>query len=195
MSYDHKKVIDKLVEDCNLQEGDIFIDLGANLGQELDVIAPMGVLVHSFEPHPELFKTIQKNHGHRDNVTLHNAAAWIYDGDITFFFKNSKQQANGGASLIEEKTNINRSLKETVPCVDISRYLKEFSKPVKVLKIDVEGAEYYLLERLIKEKALDNIEFIYCEDHERKCTSSEWATKKREVLSELRDRGIQLRDW
>ena len=195
MSYDNKKVIDKLIEDCNLQEGDIFIDLGANLGQELDVIAPMGVVVHSFEPHSELFKIIQKNHGHRDNVTLHNAAAWIYDGHVAFFFKKSKQDVNGGASLIEQKSNINKSSKETVPSINIARYIKELNKPIKVLKIDIEGAEYYLLEKLIEEKALDNIDFIYCEDHNRKCGSPAWHIKKREVLNQLRDRGIQLRDW
>lgn len=195
MSYDYLKVINKLVEDTNLQKGDTFIDLGANLGQELEVVAPLGAIVHSFEPHPVLFEVVKEKYGQYPNVTLHNAAAWVYDGEVPLFFKNSKDQQNGGASLLAEKSNINKNLSETVPCVDIAKYIKDLNTPIKVLKIDVEGVEYVLLEKLLKEGVLDNVEFIYCEDHTRKCTSSEWSAKKVKVLSDLKEQGIALRGW
>tara|TARA_R110002020_G_scaffold364543_8_gene576852 strand:- start:320 stop:907 length:588 start_codon:yes stop_codon:yes gene_type:complete len=195
MSYDHRKVIDALISDCDVKKGDLFVDLGANLGQELEVLAPMGVEVHSFEPHPELFKVLETTYGPFPNVTLNEAAAWTADDYRCLFFKNSKNQVNGGASLVEEKTNISTSLNEKVRCVDIAKYISNLDKPVKVLKIDVEGAEYDLIEHLLSTDVLDMVEFVYCEDHSRKCIHPLWREKKNRVLLELDSRGITLHPW
>ena len=195
MSYDHRKVIEDLVSRCDLKSGEVFIDLGANLGQELEVLAPMGVEVHSFEPHPELFKVIEKTYGSYSNVSLHQAAAWVCNDYRCLFFKNSKQQVNGGATLVGEKTNINTNLNERVRCVDIAEYILSLSKPIKVLKIDVEGSEYDLLEHLLNKEVLSDVEFIYCEDHSRKCLHPEWVEKKAKVLEELRNNNITIYPW
>lgn len=59
-------------------------------------------------------------------------------------------------------------------CVDFSKFvIQKFNKSDYVeLKIDIEGAEYNLLEKMINEGSIKYIKKIYCEWHYRKIGES-----------------------
>lgn len=191
----HKEAIQLLIKECTLREGDVFLDLGSHLGQELEVLAPMGVEVHSFEPHPVLFNRLLENYKECPNVKLNNLAAWNSNEEKHLFFKRNKTEHSDGSTLIASKNNINTSIKDLVKCVDIAEYIKNINKPIKVLKIDVEGAEYVILEHLINEELIQDIEFIYCEDHERKINSKSWSEQKKRVINYCNSKNINIRNW
>ena len=74
-----------------------------------------------------------------------------------------------GSSLIKEKTSgkLDKDNPVNIPCIDLDKWIKEnFSKDnFIVLKIDIEGEEYPLLEYMIQTGAIFYINKIYCEWH------------------------------
>lgn len=163
---------------ANLQAGDVVIDIGAYPGDVIEYCVEHKFEVYSFEPHPGLFKDIQK-YGKNQNVHLYKAAAWKSDGVSRLYLKDRPDRADVGSSLIVEKTNVDKDSWIDVPTVDIGIFLCSF-KEIGLLKIDAEGAEYYILER-IKQFGFDNIKCIAMEDHSTKIASREWKEHKASV--------------
>jgi len=171
MMYGRPKVnnIHDLMENLDLGRGDVFIDLGSNVGQELIPLSDNGVTVHGFEPHPLLFSFLEKKCSHRKNITLNRAAAHTKNGVQDFFYKNDIMLINGGATLDVEKqiTRMNSTdLKAShTATIDIAEYIDKIPDKVKVLKIDTEGTEYDILEHLLDRGTLKKINTILLEDH------------------------------
>ena len=167
------------VEMLNLvgvKEGDLIIDLGANLGQQIDPALDAGAEIHAFEPHPLISSFLRKKYGHLSNVLVKSVAAGASSGKFRLFYKGDGSDINGGASLVPWKMQegddpIKRSAKETdskfadVETIDISEYILSLDRQVKILKIDIEGLEYEVLSRLVHTGAIDKVDFIFFEDH------------------------------
>lgn len=177
---------------CNLQKGDIFIDIGANTGQEIEYFASRDLTVDSYEPHPELFNFLKSKYSGYSNITLNNAA--VYNSNcykILYFKKPPKDNddwflGDGGATLVNRKKNIPGRHGAEVRCIDIVDVLNKIlswrGRPsealavdsnlrqdkLKILKIDVEGAEYHILKRLIETNMIGIPQFIFFEDHSHK---------------------------
>ena len=76
-------------------------------------------------------------------VTLTRSAAWLYDGTVIF-------HEDGWASRVAEYGDY-------VPCFDFSAWLRTMRKRDKlIVKMDIEGAEVQLLERM-KEDGTDGL--------------------------------------
>ena len=186
-------MIHTLIDQCKLGPGDIFIDLGAHNGEEIGALVELGVTVHSFEPHPIFWEGLVDEWGDNDLVHLNNKAAWIADCKKQLYFKHSPESPNGGASLIREKGNINPNLYTEVDCIDIAEYMYDLESHISVLKIDVEGAEYILLNHIVP--ILGCIGTIYCEDHSRKIPDPSWNIYKDYVLDRYSKMGREIRNW
>src|SRR5688572_27536783 len=70
---DSEKIISREIL-RDLKEGDIYIDCGANIGQEIELVADNGVEVYAFEPNPHPFKILQERFGKYPNVHLYQQA-------------------------------------------------------------------------------------------------------------------------
>jgi len=189
----------EVVTMCNLKAGDIFIDAGSNLGQEIEYFKDLGVILDSYEPHPYFFEKIKKEYGNLENVTLNNKAVWIKNQRKNFFFKKDPaawgdNHSSGGASLIKEKANLQGTFGCESECVDIADIIQKHDH-IKVLKIDVEGAEYHLLRRLISKDLINKPEFIFFEDHSRKVNSEEFRENKQFVQNYVDLTGIKFYNW
>ena len=174
-----EKRFNELLKLFNVKKGDTIIDLGANIGQQVDYALDVGATIHCFEPHPRIFKFLEKKYSDNNSVILKNKAAGIDNGNFRFFYKNSKDEINGGASLLPWKLSDRDSLKErfkqdstsmfaNVKCIDISEYILQQDSRIKILKIDVEGFEYAILDKLISTGTINMIDVILFEDH-REC--------------------------
>ena len=166
----------KILEITESDEDSLIIDLGANLGQQIDDIIKIGAEVHAFEPHPIISEFLEKKYEGHSSVIVKKAGAGVANDSMRFFYKGTGEEINGGASLLPWKIHVGprpeEKLKEDstanfaeVPVLDIGQYINDLDKQVKILKIDIEGFEYEVLQRLLSSSAIDKIDYILFEDH------------------------------
>lgn len=163
----------KLIPDWfRLGKGDLVLDCGANVGLITRYLATTGAHVIAFEPDPRAFARLQKRCGHLPNVTLRNEGVLDKQDVLPLFDHAEGQEAETaftvGSSLITAKKNIDTNRSRQVPLIDLIQFLREQPKKVSLIKLDVEGAEIAILEKLIREKAWDRFDRMYVETHETK---------------------------
>ncbi|GEM_PF-365527 len=128
----------------NLNSKDIFYDIGASYGfytflaQE---IINKGE-IHSFEPIKNIFKYLKLNSDSK-NTYLNKKALSDTNGEAILF--DLFDEGTSGASSLIEAASVNHSKKIKVETVTLDEYIKNNKVPT-VIKIDVEGAEYMVLE-------------------------------------------------
>jgi len=135
----------------DLQQGDVFVDVGAHIGKYTIVAAAKvgdkGKVI-SVEPFPPNFALLKENVllNRLGNVEVINVAAWNSSNQLRFFVGASS--AHGGAYFNYDLNSI------TVKAEKIDRIVADAElSHVDWIKIDVEGAEYEVLQGL--EKTLD----------------------------------------
>ena len=130
-----------------LVEGDVFLDVGANIGFLSLVTARfIGVsgTVYAVEPHPEIYKILQENINlsHTKNIFPKNFALGAKVSEARIYDNLSINR--GSASLIHPSNTIEQSGK---PCrvTTIDNLVEEGMRPPNLIKIDVEGFELQVL--------------------------------------------------
>lgn len=135
-----------------------------------------------FEPNP-----IYKNDyvGIKD-MELIQSAAWIDDGEIRFYIGNKKFQ---GHSVMEKKKNIDVNSHIDVPCVDFSQWvLDNFDENDCLhMRIDIEGAEYDVLTKMIGDNSIDLFEKIYVEFHHYKYPELDTENRYKTIVESVPD--------
>ena len=149
----------------------VFLDCGANKGQSVKRFQraeeyTKDFLMYSFEPVPFLVKQF-KNKVHDVNVTLIEKAVWIYDGDIDFYFNKPCRKPEGSTLIASRRKRRIEKKPHTVECMDFSKWLSDnFNKTdYIVLKMDIEGAEYSVLEKMMEDETISYINKAYIEFH------------------------------
>ena len=141
------------------RKGSVFVDVGANMGYFSLLWAgvnPSG-RVTAFEASPRNIALIENNisRNHLSNrITLVPKAAGNHSGTITFDAGPADQTGWGGISSTVSPTTID------VPLVRLDQELPD--SPIDVLKIDIEGADTWVLlgcEALLKKKRIGTIFF------------------------------------
>lgn len=152
-----------------LRPGDIAIDCGANLGAITRILAASGAEVHAFEPNPDAFALLSKAVAGRPNVHLHPQAVLDRPGRLTLHlhmnYDRNPERFSSGSSLLAEKRNVDGARGVEVEVIDLVAFIEALDRPVKLLKIDVEGAEYDILHALIDRGVIDRVEKIFVETH------------------------------
>jgi FkbM family methyltransferase len=105
-------------------------------------------LLYGFDPWPGLVEGEREYEGAR--VVLERKAAWIEDGEIEFArvrgfraWNSTVVRAKGTRGEWSGAGDVIR-----VPCFDFSAWLSTLTEPA-VVKMDVEGAEFEILERMV----------------------------------------------
>jgi FkbM family methyltransferase len=157
----------------------IFLDLGSHycegLTQFVFKILPIDSTweIHLFEPNPlinteESYNntTLNKNNL---NIQFHKKAVWTKDGEFVF-----KMFGNNGCSVgsLLEETKGDAHYKdyhssEIVECVDLWKFINtNFDLTDKIyIKMDIEWAEYIILQDMIDKGWPQNIVTIWVEFH------------------------------
>ena len=161
------------VEDA---KGAICIDLGANVGEFTALMAKHAARVYAFEPDPWTAKRLRENLAGLDNIEVIEAAAGISEGSIQIYrhpdFESDPENLSQSSSTLSDKANVDTSKPIEVPQIDFIRFVRELPSRIAVLKIDIEGAEVDILERLFDEpETLRRIDFIFVEVHDDKIPS------------------------
>lgn len=147
-----------------------YIDLGSHVGKAINKFMESeeyddSWVLHAFDANPILVRS------YPEQVQEHRQAVWIYDGTVDFYINQKSRTSSytrGGTILKEKVTgHLDKRHPEKVPCIDISKWLLEnFTKEDYVfVKMDVEGAEYAVLEKMLTDGSMDLIDKLHLEWH------------------------------
>lgn len=168
------------------QKRRLFIDCGGHDGCSAIkfLLANPNYDVITFEANPELWKFYE-----RIPTELRKEAVYDYDGEVEFIIDPIDAD---GSSLIKEKNiDFHKKVKNedcpriNIACIDLSLFVQEQSKKYEeiVLKLDVEGAEYAILKKMLKDGTLKLVKKLFAEFHWNKIGISE--ETHRELLEKV----------
>jgi FkbM family methyltransferase len=182
----------------SLMPGDVAVDCGANVGKITRQMACPGVKVYAFEPDPNAFKALLRNVGGLSNVVCINKAVSDHDGAAKIYFNNvydeNPEKWSTGSTLLADKPNVDLNNFANVEVVDLARFIKSLDRPIAILKMDIEGEEVKVLNKLIDTGLAEKIGYIAVETHERFPSLAEATKALRARIRALKLRNIDL-DW
>ena len=154
----------------SLPRGSLVIDVGANVGKFTKIFLKKEFKVHAFEPDPIAINELKKNCGHDENLKLFEVAVGIKNESKKLYryrkFDAANPETTIGSSVLSFRRGKDKPFVE-IKCVDFIDYLKNIENKIALLKMDIEGAEVEILEKIIDEKLYKKIGKIYAETHER----------------------------
>jgi FkbM family methyltransferase len=164
----HKKreplLTDCLIHSFILREGDVVLDIGANIGYyalvESQIVGKTGK-VYAVEPVSSTFELLEENLqvNNANNVSSFNFAFGEKDGDSEIYVCNE-------SNLCTMKKNTASSKivsSQTVPVETVDSFLKD-KRPPNLIRMDVEGYEYEIFKGMtetIKGNSRILMEFHY----------------------------------
>jgi FkbM family methyltransferase len=139
----------------------------------------------AFECNPDLASRLSAT----TDATVLNQAMWTNSGSLEFFLTQettcSSVFRDAGMGKLEKR-------RVEVPSIDFAAWLRDNTRPddFVVLKLDVEGAEYPIIDHLLKGDAAGRIDILFIEFH------NAWVNIPKErdesLLRQLRARGIRV---
>jgi FkbM family methyltransferase len=151
----------------------ILLDCGSHLGESVSKFRNMipdisEYEIHMFEPNPYLFNQINENESFSGCIK-NNACVTDYTGTIKLW-GCVKNKESVGSTIEKSKSNFDGISEDDyvmIDCIDLVDYIKtKFnSNDFIILKLDVEGAEYSILEKLIETNVIDYVNKLFCEFH------------------------------
>lgn len=183
----------KLIPDWfRLKKGDVVLDCGANIGLITRYLSTTGATIIAFEPDPRAFRALEKRCGQLPRVELRNEGVWDKADVLPLFDHAEGTEADTaftvGSSLIAEKKNVDTGKSRPVKLIDLVEFLRSQPKRISLIKLDVEGAEIAILQKILREKAWDLFDRMYVETHETKIP--EQIPALRAIQKELTDNRI-----
>ena len=153
--------------DLNLTDNSIVIDLGANIGLISQLLFDKyNCKLYSYEPNETAFNLLKKRFKKNKKVICIKAAVTNNNKDKRIYFHKLSEKDpikySVASSLIKKKDNLNISNSKIIKTVTIKSVLKKFKK-IDLIKIDIEGYEYRILDEIIKQKS--KIKKVICELH------------------------------
>jgi FkbM family methyltransferase len=151
------KIYDKFFK---VNEGDVVVDIGGNLGLfSYYALCKGAKQVYCFEPSPQCCDCMNENFNF-PNLIIEEAAVGINNGEITF---NIDTESSINSSAFYTSGN-----SQTITCksINLNDYIKINNvEKIDYLKIDCEGAEYEIIESLDEQYLSNNINKICLEYH------------------------------
>lgn len=156
----------------------IYIDCGANTGQVLSshIEQNPNLECHIFEPQPELEKQLNSLiEKHKPTpISYYKKAVWTKDETLNFYLATEwEENHKGGSTLLDNHTNnlskVDYEHPVEVEAIDFDKWLQKELQPSEqdyiILKMDIEGAEYDVLEKLIESGNINFISELIVEFH------------------------------
>lgn len=186
----------------------IFLDCGYHLGEGLNEFTNiLGIDkswdVYAFEanPHCDIKNKIIQ---HPFEIKAFNKAVWVENSFISFNCEhqnstnspktNSTSKLDGWGSaitIIESSHTYEDQIQ--VECIDFSELVKSLGENEIYCKMDIEGAEFEILRKMLKDNTLSLIKEIWVEWHDMDLQNE--SLKTREILIEEISKFTKINSW
>lgn len=174
-----------------------FIDCGAHCGESiLQAKQTFGydTTTISFEPIPYFAEQLKEIYKDDDTVMVENAAVWIND-DVKKFYVHD--EITDGSSLLTLYGGVDEDRYINIPCFDLSAWIKNTftSDDYIILKLDIEGAEYEVLNKMIEDGTLSMINELWGEWHHQKIEDEYTHALAAKIQNHLTTNNIRFNIW
>ncbi len=153
-----------------LGPGDLAFDLGANYGEYTVRMAETGAEVHAWEPDPDNFRILCERVAGYPNVTPHMQAIGNESGTVNLYrtkdYHENVRKRSQASSVVFADARMNTDEPIAVEMVSFWDVLEKAPRPVRLIKMDIEGAEWDILERLFAMRERPRFEHLFVEAHE-----------------------------
>lgn len=174
--------------ECNRK---IFIDMGAHNGNTIAkaIVDFPGYEYWGYEPLPSLYKRLVAQFGGNRAVRLINAAVDVRPGSGVDFYEDASPHKLGSTMFPDKVGRLQRT---TCNSIDVDSIFADItSRDYVILKIDIEGKEYDVLEHMLESGLMARVNKLYCEWHWHKISS---IPRQRHdlLISRLRKAGFDI---
>lgn len=162
----------------------IFVDLGCHDGDTVKEFRNWKSLaypdsqnweIYAFDPSPLYVHDWQKQT--LPWIKFEQKAAWINNQELDY----SLYPVSEGSSIMREKDGWYEGQIMKVPCLDFSAWLKQFKDCHVIVKMDIEGAEFPVLKKMIEDGTDRLVHKLFVEFHDSKLgdyeTHKDWIVK------------------
>lgn len=176
----------------------IYIDVGCHNGDTIKDfhkgkfggIDPKGVRSVGIDPlqtyHKEWQKIMEEY-----NTEFINKAAFVHNGDIDF--SERKGAFDVGSTVMRDKVKYDEGDVYKIESFDFVEYLAGFKKGEVYMRMDVEGAEYPILMKLIDTGVIDRIAYCEIEFHSEKM-DEKYKRDEARIIKHLRSISLPFKE-
>lgn len=171
----------------------IFIDCGFYVGNEVKKYLESKTInkkweVYAFEPatHIDLKAQVER---HPIKIELIKKAVWIKNEKLKFWIS-----ARDNASYVEGTGLFNAPDKEiTVQAIDFSKFVAKLPEDARIIcSMDIEGCEFPVLEKMLKDGTIDRISILDIEFHHR-MLPDKTEEDARKLIEQIKARGVKVK--
>lgn len=170
----------------------IYIDAGSHNGNSIRKFIEENkqeYIIYAFEPNPKFAED------HRDiPCQFYNCAVWIENGIVGLYLAENDE----GSTLVQTKvtSNVDYDNPIRVKAIDFDSWIKaKFAMDdFIILKMDIEGAEFEVLDRMIQGGSIDYIDELRLEHHANKVNNFT-TTDFENLMYRLQEFDIKIKNW
>lgn len=190
------------------------LDGGTHLGQGLKKIMKRhGVdatwQVHTWEANPHTWQRYQAQR-HEKHIHSYNQALSDHSGTITLNVETAQTKYESGLAPIGQGSSIlNLEQWQTgphigvfqeqaqVPCIDFAQWIQHNCDPQDfiVCKLDIEGAEYQVLNNMLATGVLSWVDHLYVEWHAAMIGNQQLLAQEAQLRQAIQGLNISLTEW
>jgi len=151
--------VDKIYEDLDIDGRSIVVDVGANIGLWTKfILSKNAKKVYCFEPNNKAVEQLKINLKEHNNVVMYSNALYKENTNLTLYTDPKDNSLISSIYTVTEQS-------EEVDAITLDYFMEiENIERIDLLKLDIEGAEFDILENLT-EVALSKIDSILIETH------------------------------
>lgn len=186
----------------------LFIDCGGNRGQGLNQITNILKIdndwdIMIYEPNPKCCEFLEHNFN-RDNIKIFNKAVHDSDGFINFYIPKNDDYSVSSTIHNDFHNSLENKIWDNyieVEKIDLSKHILTLKNEYDIyLKLDVEGSEYDILDKMIKDNSILYIKKLFVEFHnqyvsEEKLRRFDLDNRKKNIINYLKNNNIDFQIW
>lgn len=164
----------------------IYLDCGFYAGGALKKYMDKGLVdenttIYAFEPNPD-FDFDESVKKYPVKIKKIKKACWIRNGKVGFMASGYDSAAH-----IKGTTSTAEAKRLNVPAINFSKFVEDLPDEPIICSMDIEGAEFAVLEKMLEDDTIDKIDILDIEFHHRFMASKE-SFDAEELLIKLMER-------